>query len=69
MIQNNLRGELTNGKAPEIQEFDLVDAVARSLHLSTPQELQQLGAVLFPAMVNSSVVSGDVNKVKEHIYC
>lgn len=62
MMQNNLRGELTNGKAPDIQEFDLVDAVARSLHLSTPKELQQLGAVLFPAMVNAAVVHGNLLK-------
>lgn len=63
MMQNNLRGELTNGKGPELQDYDLVDAVARSLHLSTPKELEQLGAVLFPAMVNASVVAGDVNKI------
>lgn len=63
MMQNNLRGELTNGKALELQDYDLVDAVARSLHLSTPKELEQLGAVLFPAMVNASVVAGDINKI------
>lgn len=63
MMQNNLRGELTNGKGPELQDYDLVDAVARSLHLSTPKELEQLGAVLFPAMVNSSVTTGDLNKI------
>ncbi|CRK88968.1 CLUMA_CG002603, isoform A [Clunio marinus] len=63
MMQNNLRGELTNGKAPQLDDYDLVDAVARSLHLSTPKELEQLGAVLFPAMVNASVVSGDTKKI------
>lgn len=63
MMQNNLRGELTNGKAPELQDYDLVDAVARSLHLSTPKELEQLGAVLFPAMVNASVITGDISKI------
>lgn len=63
MMQSNLRGELTNGKAINLQDFDLVDAVARSLHLSTPKELEQLGAVLFPAMINSAVVAADINKV------
>lgn len=63
MMENNLRGELTSGKAPELQDYDLVDAVARSLHLSTPQELFQLGAILFPAMVNSAVMSGDKRKL------
>ncbi|KAG5669594.1 hypothetical protein PVAND_017481 [Polypedilum vanderplanki] len=63
MMQNNLRGELSNGKTLQLQDFDLVDAVARSLHLSTPKELEQLGAVLFPAMVNAAVVAGDINKI------
>lgn len=62
-MQNNLRGELTNGKGPELDDYDLVDAVARSLHLSTPKELEQLGAVLFPAMINASVVAGDIKKI------
>lgn len=48
MMQCSLRGELTSGKAPSMQDYDLVDAVARSLHLSTPEELSQLGATLFP---------------------
>lgn len=63
MMTTNLRGELTNEKGPELQDYDLVDAVARSLHLSTPKELEQLGAVLFPAMLNASVISGDIAKV------
>lgn len=63
MLTNNLRGELTSGKPPEMQDYDLVDAVARSLHLSTPQELFQLGATLFPAMVNAAVTAGDKEKI------
>lgn len=46
-----------------MEEYDLVDAVARSLHLSSPQELSQLGATLFPAMLNTAVVAGDIQKV------
>lgn len=63
MMQNNLRGELSNGKGPELQDYDLVDAVARSLHLSTTKELEQLGSVLFPAMLNTSVAAGDLKKI------
>lgn len=63
MMQNNLRGEITSGKTPEMQDYDLVDAVARTLHLSTPQELSQLGATLFPAMINTSVMLGDIQKI------
>lgn len=42
MMTTNLRGELTNEKGPELQDFDLVDAVARSLHLTTAHELEQV---------------------------
>ncbi|XP_037812456.1 L-asparaginase [Lucilia sericata] len=63
MIQSNLRGELTSTSGPKMEEYDLVDAVARSLHLSSPQELSQLGATLFPAMMNAAVVAGDLQKI------
>lgn len=63
MMDSNLRGELTTQKTPELQDYDLVDAVARSLHISTPHELAQLGAILFPAMVNSAVQTNDIAKL------
>ncbi|XP_030381287.1 L-asparaginase [Scaptodrosophila lebanonensis] len=63
MLQTNLRGELTTTAAPKMEDYDLVDAVARSLHLSSPQELDQLGATLFPAMINAAVVDGDIKKI------
>lgn len=63
MMQANLRGELTTTVAPKMEDYDLVDAVARSLHLSTPQELDQLSATLFPAMINAAVVEGNLKKI------
>ncbi|GBP17056.1 L-asparaginase [Eumeta japonica] len=63
MMQSNLRGELTSNCGPKMEEYDLVDAVARSLHLSSPQELSQLGATLFPAMLNTAVIAGDIQKI------
>ncbi|EDW26880.1 GL14545 [Drosophila persimilis] len=63
MMQSNLRGELTSVTAPKMEDYDLVDAVARSLHLSSPQELDQLGATLFPAMINGAVAEGDLKKI------
>lgn len=62
-MQSNLRGELTSGTEPAMQDFDLVDAVARSLKLTSPNELSQLGATLFPAMLNTAVLEGDIKKV------
>lgn len=63
MMKSNLRGELTSGRPQKMEEFDLIDAVARSLHISSPKELSQLGETLFPAMINTAVLSGDVNKI------
>lgn len=63
MMSSNLRGELTTDKPMKLDEFDLIDAVARSLQISSPKELSQLGETLFPAMVNGSVLLGDTNKV------
>lgn len=68
MMQSNLRGELTSSSGPQMEEYDLVDAVARSLHLSSPQELSQLGATLFPAMLNAAVLASDLQKVKKRNY-
>jgi len=63
MMESNLRGELTSLKATKMEDYDLVDAVARSLHLSSPQELDQLGETLFPAMINAAVAEGDPKKI------
>ncbi|XP_001662477.2 L-asparaginase [Aedes aegypti] len=63
MLKNNLRGELTHEKTPEMQEYDLIDAVARTLQLNSDKELIQLKSSLFPAMVNSAVLAGDVPKI------
>lgn len=65
MMQSNLRGELTSNKAPIMQDWDLVDAVARSLHLSSPKELQQLHDILFPAMLCHAVERSDTVKLAE----
>lgn len=62
-MQINLRGELTSSVGAKMEEFDLVDAVARSMHLSTPEELGQMCATLFPAMINTAVREGDIIKV------
>ncbi|RLU16364.1 hypothetical protein DMN91_012124 [Ooceraea biroi] len=64
MMQTNLRGELTSGRPPTIQDWDLVEAVARSLRLSSAAELQELGSILFPAMLNAAVIRRDIVKLE-----
>ncbi|XP_050434885.1 L-asparaginase [Adelges cooleyi] len=68
MLGSNLRGEMCGGKSEQpntLAEWDLVDAVARTLHVSSPQELTVLGAVLFPAMLNNAIVRSDLTKLDE----
>lgn len=62
-MESNLRGELTSTKPLKLDEFGLIDAVARSLQISSPKELSELGETLFPAMINSSVLSGNTNQI------
>lgn len=63
-MQSNIRGELTGSKPPYQQDFDLIDAVARSLHIQC-HELEDLDSVLFPAMLCAAVEEGDINKLAE----
>lgn len=64
MMLTNLRGELTAGRPPSLQDLDLVEAVARSLRLSSTAELQELGTILFPAMLNAAVLARDTVKLE-----
>ncbi|XP_054264390.1 L-asparaginase [Macrosteles quadrilineatus] len=68
MLESNLRGELTSGKinqTPVLEDWDLIDAVARSMHISSPTEVKMLHAILFPAMLTSAVEKGDTGKIAE----
>lgn len=47
-------------------EWDLVDAVARTLlHVNDSEELTVLGGILFPAMLGNAVVKSDLVKIDE----
>lgn len=62
-MESNIRGELTSTKPIKLDEFGLIDAVARSLQISSPKELSELGETLYPAMINASVLSCNTNKI------
>lgn len=64
MIETNLRGELTAGRPTKIRDLDLVEAVARSLGSSSSIEIQDLGCILFPAMLNSAILKQDISKLE-----
>lgn len=63
MMETSLRGELTAGRSVTLQDWDLVDAVGRSLRISSPTEFKELGAILFPAMMNAAVLAKDTMKL------
>ncbi|VVC29761.1 Hypothetical protein CINCED_3A023419 [Cinara cedri] len=72
MLSANLRGEMSGAppkpakKNRAADEWDLVDAVARTLlHVNGSQELITLGGVLFPAMLGNAVVRSDLSKLDE----
>lgn len=72
MLGANLRGEMSGGppkpsrKNHTADEWDLVDAVARTLlHDNGSKEKNALGDVLFPAMLGNAVVQSDLNKLDE----
>ncbi|XP_039277380.1 L-asparaginase-like [Nilaparvata lugens] len=64
MMKSNIRGELTGEKPPQLQEWDLIDSVSRSLHLSS-HDVEQLDSILFPAMLCSAVQNSDITKLTE----
>ncbi|XP_014218440.1 L-asparaginase [Copidosoma floridanum] len=63
MMETSLRGELTAGRSIALQDWDLVDAVGRSLRISSPAEFKELGSILFPAMMNAAVMAKDISKL------
>lgn len=72
MLGANLRGEMSGAppKPPQknrsADEWDLVDAVARTLlHVNGSEELTALGGILFPAMLGNAVTRSDLVKLDE----
>ncbi|XP_016938335.4 L-asparaginase 1 [Drosophila suzukii] len=59
----SLRGELTTNKVAKINDIDLIEGVARTLHMSTALERQQMCSTFYPALVAAAVTEGDVHKL------
>ena len=54
-MMTNLRGELTADNKHMIEDLELFEAVAHSLHLSSSEERDELKDVLFPSLLCSAV--------------
>ncbi|XP_026684391.1 L-asparaginase-like [Diaphorina citri] len=63
-VLTNIRGELTSEKSTE-GGYDLVGAVVRLLNLTTEKDKDDLRSVLFPAMLQSAVMTGDLKRMEE----
>lgn len=63
-MSKNIRGELTAEHLPEVYKWELVGAVATTLNLTSPDDIQQLSNVLCPALMISAVVEDDLTKLK-----
>ncbi|XP_016975673.1 L-asparaginase 1 [Drosophila rhopaloa] len=59
----SLRGELTTNKVAKINDIDLIEGVARTLHMSTGLERQQMCSTFYPALVAAAVTQGDIHKL------
>lgn len=63
-MSKNIRGELTSESLPELNELDLVGAVANTLNLIAPDDIHQLRYVLCPAMLMSAVSERSIQKLE-----
>ncbi|KAH8337244.1 L-asparaginase [Drosophila kikkawai] len=59
----SLRGEVTTNKVAKINDIDLIEGVARTLHMASGTEQKQMCSTFYPALVAAAVCAGDVNKL------
>lgn len=64
MVAANIRGELST-EIYSSHSFDLAAAVAKSLNIIGQHEINKLKKIMYPAMLQSAVREGDINKIKE----
>lgn len=64
MLQASLRGELSVTKPSKLDELDLITAIARTMNISSPEELQSLQTVLYPSILCSVTSHGDLDRLE-----
>lgn len=64
MMETNLRGELTAGdRTIALQDWNLIEAIGRSLKISSSEKLKKVGEVIFPALMNAAVKAKDTSNL------
>lgn len=64
MMQANLRGELTVVKPRKLDDLDLITTIARTMNISSSEELQSLQTVLYPSILCSVAARGDLDRLE-----
>lgn len=64
MLQTNLRGELTLTNPRKLDDMDLISAIARTMNISSSEELQSLQTVLYPSILCSVTARGDLDRLE-----
>ncbi|XP_067119873.1 L-asparaginase-like isoform X2 [Centruroides vittatus] len=64
MMQNNLRGELTVTKDVKFEDLDIINAVVRTLHISSSEEKETLRNALYPSIVCSIAAANNLEKLE-----
>jgi len=76
LMRNNLKGEMTvlnvnkfatEKKEDQKEELELIQAVAKSLRLTTSEELKGVEEVLFPSILCSAVHKGSVETLRQMV--
>lgn len=60
MLKANLRGELTVVQTPWVDNVSLIDVIAKSLNISSYDELQSLKTILYPSILCSVTAKNDL---------
>jgi len=64
MMLTNLRGELTVPYQSRFKDLEMFEAVARFLHMSSSEEMDELKDSFFPSVLCSAVKTADVRQLK-----
>lgn len=64
MMQNNLRGELTVTKDVKFEDLDIINAVVKTLNISSSEEKEALRNALYPSIVCSIAAANDLEKLE-----
>lgn len=64
MLQANLRGELTISVRSNVDDLNLITAIAKSMQISSVEELESLQTALYPSILCSITAKGDLEKLE-----